>query len=246
MPIRADPSHSVSPTEAPSRQRTANNQAEDPAAVSGNRASDLHLPGRRGRMNLRPLGYEPSAESHFHCGSLTNWAPSTTRSAPPALASRVIGRQACSSHYPTGLSCPVIGDRFMRFAAANGRPERLSDDGQTILKAVREDPHLGPDLLIYGAPLRNRTVDLLLTMNRRRVPDPQVDPLDQAKHELRQALASYGPAPARAVCHSICHSIWSCSPRPAIRLLTMPDCLPRSQLVREQPRQANPPNADGT
>ena len=92
----------------------------------------------------------------------------------------------------------------------------------------------------------HRTVDLLLTMNRRRVPDPQVDPLDQAKHELRQALASYGPAPASAVCHSICHSIWSCSPRPAIRLLTRLDCLPRSQLVREQPRQANPPNADGT
>jgi tetratricopeptide (TPR) repeat protein len=40
------------------------------------------------------------------------------------------------------------------------------------------------------APLRNRTVDLLLTMNPRQVPSPQVDRADLAKHEPTRALAS--------------------------------------------------------
>ena len=39
----------------------------------------------------------------------------------------------------------------MRFGAASGRPERLSDDGQN-LERVREDPHRGSDPLIYGPP----------------------------------------------------------------------------------------------
>jgi hypothetical protein len=34
-----------------------------------------------------------------------------------------------------------------------------------ILKLTRSHSHLDPDLLIDGAPLRNRTVDLLLTMD---------------------------------------------------------------------------------
>jgi hypothetical protein len=41
-----------------------------------------------------------------------------------------------------------------------------------------------------GAPLRNRTVDLLLTMNPRQVPSPQVGRVDQEKHEQTRALTS--------------------------------------------------------
>jgi hypothetical protein len=91
-------------------------------------------------MNLRPLGYEPSPKSHARCGSLTNWRPSTTRSEPPALASRVLARQTCSSPRPAGLGRPVTEGRFMRLAAVVGRPERLSDDGQMIFEVARCDP----------------------------------------------------------------------------------------------------------
>jgi hypothetical protein len=41
-----------------------------------------------------------------------------------------------------------------------------------------------------GAPLRNRTVDLLLTMNTRQVPSPQAGRIEQGKHEPPQALTS--------------------------------------------------------
>jgi hypothetical protein len=91
-------------------------------------------------MNPRPLGYEPSAKPHARCGSLTNWPLPATRSQPPALASRVLARQACSSPCPAGLGLPVTEGRFMRLAAAVGRPERLSDDGQVIFEVARCDP----------------------------------------------------------------------------------------------------------
>jgi hypothetical protein len=45
------------------------------------------------------------------------------------------------------------------------RPDRRSDDGQMILRAAQVDQNLRLDLLFCGAPLRNRTVDLLLTMD---------------------------------------------------------------------------------
>ena len=41
-----------------------------------------------------------------------------------------------------------------------------------------------------GAPLRNRTVDLLLTMNTRQVPSPQADRADLAEHEPTRTLTS--------------------------------------------------------
>src|SRR6202050_5680313 len=40
------------------------------------------------------------------------------------------------------------------------------------------------------APLRNRTVDLLLTMNPHQVPSPQVNRADLAEHNPAQALTS--------------------------------------------------------
>lgn len=41
-----------------------------------------------------------------------------------------------------------------------------------------------------GSPLRNRTLDLLLTMNPRQVPSPQVNRSDLAEHEHTRALTS--------------------------------------------------------
>ena len=45
------------------------------------------------------------------------------------------------------------------------RPERRSTDGQMILKVTPDRSEVPPDLLLCGAPLRNRTVDLLLTIH---------------------------------------------------------------------------------
>jgi hypothetical protein len=41
-----------------------------------------------------------------------------------------------------------------------------------------------------GAPLRNRTVDLLLTMNPRQLPSPQANRADLEKREHTRALTS--------------------------------------------------------
>jgi hypothetical protein len=45
------------------------------------------------------------------------------------------------------------------------RPERRSTDGQVILKRTSARSEGPSDLLLCGAPLRNRTVDLLLTID---------------------------------------------------------------------------------
>ena len=65
----------------------------------------------------------------------------------------------------------------MRLSANFLRPERRSTDGQVILEAISDGSEEPSDLLLCGAPLRNRTVDLLLTMYRCAVPQPQVERL---------------------------------------------------------------------
>ena len=67
---------------------------------------------------------------------------------------------------PTRTSCrPTCHRRSVREAGANfPRPERRSTDGQMILTVAPAGRTHGLDLLVYGAPLRNRTVDLLLTI----------------------------------------------------------------------------------
>jgi hypothetical protein len=47
----------------------------------------------------------------------------------------------------------------------------------------RAGQETGLDLRVCGAPLRNRTVDLLLTMNHLRVQLVQAGALDQPEHE---------------------------------------------------------------
>jgi hypothetical protein len=67
---------------------------------------------------------------------------------------------------------------------------------ETVNLTVTKSPKVP---LTCGAPLRNRTVDLLLTMTDRAVPQPQVRSPDQAEHEHRPALAGPGPALASTV-----------------------------------------------
>jgi hypothetical protein len=73
-------------------------------------------------------------------------------------------RVACSTNTAARLVTAASRCRSGWLTVQQRRPERRSDGGQMILKVTRSHSHLDPDLLIYGAPLRNRTVDLLLTM----------------------------------------------------------------------------------
>jgi hypothetical protein len=70
----------------------------------------------------------------------------------------------CSTACPDDLDRPAIAEQSVPRSAADPRPERRSDDGQMIFEALPAVRGHGPDLGFRGAPLRNRTVDLLLTM----------------------------------------------------------------------------------
>jgi hypothetical protein len=58
----------------------------------------------------------------------------------------------------------AIGGQPVRLSANSRRPERRSSDGQMILTGAPAGRKPRRDLLVCGAPLRNRTVDLLLTI----------------------------------------------------------------------------------
>jgi hypothetical protein len=76
----------------------------------------------------------------------------------------------CSTACLDDLDCPVIADKSVPPSAVDPRSERRSDDGQMIFEALPAVREPGPDLGFRGAPLRNRTVDLLLTMDHQTVP----------------------------------------------------------------------------
>ena len=81
---------------------------------------------------------------------------------------------ACSTGAVDTADPSAIRGQPVRLSANSLRPERRSTDGQTILKVSLAGWKPAPDLLVLGAPLRNRTVDLLLTMDRFAVPQLQV------------------------------------------------------------------------
>ena len=58
----------------------------------------------------------------------------------------------------------AIASQPVRLSANSARPARRSTDGQAILDVLPAAGKLGSDLRFCRAPLRNRTVDLLLTM----------------------------------------------------------------------------------
>jgi len=92
---------------------------------------------------------------------------------PPAHTARGLGKTACSTSRPTELACHGIAGRSVPPSTINGRPERRSNDGQMILKVPQPDQEPNSDLRLCGAPLRNRTVDLLLTMENRPLSDQE-------------------------------------------------------------------------
>ena len=94
--------------------------------------------------------------------------------------------------------------------ATSRRPERRSNDGQTILKVAYGDRAPSPGLLIcwlteppYGvdrAPLRNRTVDLLLTMDNKGPGRKRYSDTGRAAHlrlPRQEPNAGLRPAPHR-------------------------------------------------
>ena len=76
-------------------------------------------------------------------------------------------------------------------AHVNGRPGRRSDDSQMILKQPAPVSNLEPDLLVCGAPLRNRTVDLLLTIYPRADAVAICDDAAQARGGARCCRPTY-------------------------------------------------------
>jgi hypothetical protein len=70
----------------------------------------------------------------------------STLSREPLRRTRHVHRGAA------GLTRPVILGRFIRLNAVSRRPERRSDDGQTILEMFQTDHNMSLDLLICGAP----------------------------------------------------------------------------------------------
>jgi hypothetical protein len=71
----------------------------------------------------------------------------------------------CSTRAFAAPDRRVIESQSVRLSANFLRSERRSTDGQVILKQTSGRSENRPDLLFCGAPLRNRTVDLLLTMH---------------------------------------------------------------------------------
>jgi hypothetical protein len=62
----------------------------------------------------------------------------------------------------------AIDGQSVRLSANSPRPERRSTDGQMILTVTPAGRKPRLDLLVCGAPLRNRTVDLLLPWEMRK------------------------------------------------------------------------------
>jgi hypothetical protein len=73
-----------------------------------------------------------------------------------------------------GSLTPAIASRSVGLSASTGCSERRSNDGRLILEAPSVGQESRLDLLVCGAPLRNRTVDLLLTMGHQPVTVPAI------------------------------------------------------------------------
>ena len=107
---------------------------------------------------------QPSRQSCLRSSGTTPRIPQTGRDYLRSIGIGHSSRRTCSTSRPRWARPPVIAGRSMRLSAIDGRPERRSDDGQMILRVASAGQNLGLDLPFCGAPLRNRTVDLLLTI----------------------------------------------------------------------------------
>jgi hypothetical protein len=142
--------------------------------------------GSRASAPLRP----PPGEMDLLLGvRKTGMTPEARRSLCPRQA-----RPGCSTRAFAAPDRRVIESQSVRLSANFLRPERRSTDGQVILKRTSGRSENRPDLLFCGAPLRNRTVDLLLTMDHQSVPVPSIWALTSLATGCRQrTLACTGP-----------------------------------------------------
>src|ERR1700733_8004259 len=95
----------------------------------------------------------------------------------------------CSTRAFAAPDRRVIESQSVWLSANFLRPERRSTDGQVILKRTTGRSENRPDLLFCGAPLRNRTVDLPLTMDPQTVPVSAAEALPWPRHWLSLAEA---------------------------------------------------------
>jgi hypothetical protein len=91
----------------------------------------------------------------------------------------------CSTRAFAAPDRRVIESQPVRLSANSLRPERRSTDGQVILKRTSGRSESRPDLLFCGAPLRNRTADLLLAMDHQTVPVSAAEALSRPNASSR-------------------------------------------------------------
>jgi hypothetical protein len=102
---------------------------------------------RRGPLEIPPRRHPPMITS-IRQQSWSSVCAMPARSTPPERRAR----------------SRVIGSQSVRRSANSRRPARRSNHGQAILDPLPAAQELVSDLRFCRAPLRNRTVDLLLTM----------------------------------------------------------------------------------
>jgi hypothetical protein len=155
------------------------------------------LPGRRpdrhrARHPDRTRPSQPVPAAVRHVIHLAGWAQRCARASRP-WSGPIIATPSASEIRNRGSSprpLPRRGD-----APVDEMPgDRLTHPSRVPLKVPLAASEVFSSILEKasqpGAPLRNRTVDLLLTMNPRQVPSPQVSHADLAEHEHARALAS--------------------------------------------------------
>src|ERR1017187_5216488 len=121
----------------------------------------------------------------------------------------VTGVQTCALPICCSTTTTVLGDQRVIEGQSvmprdsDPRSERRSTDGQTILKVARSNQEQPADLVICGAPLRNRTVDLLLTIGTAARPegsactDGPAGRADGPERAERSGQPSHDPRPGR-------------------------------------------------
>jgi hypothetical protein len=109
---------------------------------------------------------------------------------PGRLQMRRLAAVRCSTVCPDDLDCRAVADQSVSLSVPDGRSERRSDDGQMTFEALPAARQSGPDLGFCGAPLRNRTVDLLLMS--------QADPVQHSPVPGRYVSLSPHPLPGPA------------------------------------------------
>jgi hypothetical protein len=166
-----------------------------PATWRSSCACARRTPPTPRELGLRPFGIPHAVtRPRSHRSRFRPAGPAC--STPPGPARQ----RACRRESVREAECQLPTHNFLRLA-------RRSTDGQAILDGLPAAREPGSDLRFCGAPLRNRTVDLLLTMSSGRARPSEVtalisenvSPGERSQAPIRLSRARF--------CHSICHSL---------------------------------------